>query len=151
MTIRKIIQNYLAIFLAVCFLIVNLKYDLGKGLDMEKVMDKSIDISSISFGFLLAVLALLLQGDNPGLNRIKESGNFSALVILNKKAVLASGLLIIIALLYLGLGCNKIELIQFNIEIRRLIDSICLAVLIYQLSIVFSFLDIFYYIIKQES
>ncbi len=118
---------------------------------MEKVMDKSIDLSSISFGFLLAVLALLLQGDNPGLNRIKESGNFPSLVLLNKKAVLASGLLIIVALLYLSLGCNKIVLTLFDIEIRKVVDSISLGVLIYQLAMVFSFLDIFYYIIKQES
>ena len=87
MTIQKLIQNYLALLFAVIALIINLKYDFGKSVAMDKIMDKAIDISSISFGFLLTVLAILLQGNNPALIRIKGNGKFEDLVSLNKKAV----------------------------------------------------------------
>jgi len=151
MTLRKIIQDYLAIFLAGLFLALDLIYDVSSALDMERVMEKSIDIASISFGFLLAVLALLIQGENAALTRIKASGTYPKLIILNKKAVLASGLLVILSLLYLGFKLDKLDLEAMSLNLSEVLNSLVISVLIYQLAVVFSFLDIFYYIIKQES
>jgi hypothetical protein len=150
MTIRKVIQSYLAIVLASVFFVLNLKYNIAAGLDMEKVSDKSIDLASISFGFLLAVLALLIQGNNPALERIKKSGQFPHLIMLNKKAVLASGLLVVISFLYLGFKLDKTTIEYVKFDCNNLINSAFLGVLIYQLLVVFSFIDIFYFIIKQE-
>lgn len=117
---------------------------------MNKVVDKSIDLSSISFGFLLAVLALLLQGDNGVINRIRASGKFKDLINLNKKAVLASGFLVVFALVYIALNLDEIRKHLEYVIIMRVADSFFLAVLIYQLLVVLFFLDIFYFIIKQD-
>jgi len=149
MTIRKFLQNYLAILLAVAFFVLNLKYDIGARLDMEKVSDKSIDLASISFGFLLAVLALLIQGNNPALERIKASGKFPQLIVLNKKAVMASGWLVIASFLYAGFKLDETIVQFFQLKCNDLINSAFLSLLVYQLSLVFSFIDIFYFIIKQ--
>lgn len=118
---------------------------------MESFMDKSIDISSISFGFLLAVLALLLQSDTPAITRIKESGRFGELINFNKKAVIASALLAITGLIYVSLKVatdySHINLYQ-TVNLRHLIDCIGLGVFTFQIIEVFLFLDLFYFVIK---
>lgn len=150
MTFAKLKQDYLAIASALTFFVLSLKFDLSSKLDIGKLMDKSVDLASISFGFLLAVLALLLQANNPALARIKDSGQFSSLINLNKKAVLASGLLLIIALTHIGLDLSSLKDYLFEISAIKLINSVCLSLLVYQLIIVYLFLDIFYFIAKQE-
>jgi len=51
---------------ALIMFIINYKIQFSSHFDMEKLMDKAIDFSSISFGFILAVLALLIQSTSSG-------------------------------------------------------------------------------------
>ncbi|MBB4108471.1 hypothetical protein [Pedobacter zeae] len=150
MTFQKIIQNYLGLFSALLILTCNLIYDWSASIDMNKVMDKSIDISSISFGFLLAVLAILVQANNEAIIRIRESGNYPTLISLNKKAVISCGLLIIAALIFIGFDLSSSKASLFNHSVRNIFDSICLSILVHQLIVVFMFLDIFYAIVKED-
>jgi hypothetical protein len=149
MTFQKIIQNYLGLFSALLMLTFNLIYDWSTNIDMDKIMDKSIDISSISFGFLLAVLAILVQANNQAITSIRASGSYPTLISLNKKAVISCGLLIVAALIFIGFDLSSSKLIVANHSVRNIFDSICLSILIHQLIVVFLFLDIFYAIIKE--
>ncbi|GAA4917447.1 hypothetical protein [Mucilaginibacter defluvii] len=150
MTIDKLKEKYLSTVLALGFALMNCKFHLSSKIDMESFSDKAIDISSISFGFLLAVLALLLQSDTPSIQRIKQGGRFNELINFNKKAVVASALLAIIALLYLSF---KVAIIHSSIyicgiSIHEFIDCVILAVFTFQVIEVYLFLDLFYTIIK---
>lgn len=149
-TIHKIIQNYLPAAVSIMFSFISWSFRIPAKLDMDKIMDKSIDLASISFGFLLAVLALLLQGDSPAINRVKDSGNYPTLIELNRKAVLVSGLLVIISLIYLGTAAHEHVYSIQGYELNNTLNSLALGIIIYQLAMVLSFIDIFYFIIKQE-
>lgn len=114
-------------------------------------MDKAIDFSSISFGFLLAVLALLLQNTGPALKRIIEAGKFKELIKANKRAVIASAILSLIALIYLSLHMYDSKEIILGTSVELICSSICLLVFAFQVFELILFLDLFYFIIKQET
>lgn len=150
-TIDNIKEKYLAIVTAIITATVCFKYNIGAFLDMEKFVDKAVDVSSISFGFLLAVLALLLQTNTDKINIIKQSGRFSELINFNKKAVIASAITAILALVYVGLKLyENSAVINFhpNTAIKTVADTIFFACFAYQIVLVYLFLDLFYFIIK---
>lgn len=114
-------------------------------------MDKALDFASISFGFLLAVLALLLQSTGPGMQRITTGGKFPELIKYNKKVVIASALLALFALLYLSFNMHDISACALKdcASIKKYVDAFSLSLLVYQVSELFLFLGLFYEIIKQ--
>jgi uncharacterized membrane protein (DUF485 family) len=151
MTISKLQYLLLSFLLAIIVFVLNFKYDFSSNMDMDKLMDKAIDFASISFGFLLAVLALIIQSDSPALQRIIESERFKELIGLNKRAVLSSALLCFTALIYIGFKISETQInISGNVKLHHVGDSLCLAIFIYQITEVLLFLDIFYTIIKQK-
>lgn len=151
MTIDKIKEKYLPVISALVVVGLNYQFEFSQKLDMGKFVDKAIDISSISFGFLLAVLALLLQTNNSKIERIKVAGRFSELISFNKKAVSASALLAIISLFYVSsnLQTYNCQLANFStLSCTSIADLVFFAVFAYQISVVYLFLDLFYFIIK---
>jgi uncharacterized membrane protein (DUF485 family) len=151
MTFDKLKEKYLSVFMAVVIAFVNLKINFSSKIDMNSFMEKSIDISSISFGFLLAVLALLLQSDTSAITRIKANGRFGELINFNRKAVIASAILAIVGLLYITTKistCYANVLIFNQFKLGHLSDCIVLAIFIFQLIEVYLFLDLFYFVIK---
>jgi hypothetical protein len=147
MTFEKFKEKYLAIMLSLLIGILNYKFQFSKCIDMEKLADKAIDVSSISFGFLLAVLALLLQTQTPKLDRIKSAGKFGELVGLNRRAVVSSSIVAIVSLLYVSVNIGLTNF-QYNINIAILFDSFILVTAIYLVIVVYQFLDLFYFLIK---
>ncbi|WP_379090707.1 hypothetical protein [Pedobacter sp. UC225_65] len=147
MTFEKFKEKYLAIILSLLIGALNYKFQFSKCIDMEKLADKAIDVSSISFGFLLAVLALLLQTQTPKLDRIKSAGKFGELVGLNRRAVISSSIVAIVSLLYVSINLGLTNF-QHNINISILFDSFILITAIYLVIVVYQFLDLFYFLIK---
>lgn len=151
MTLDKIKEKYLPTLSAIIIIGLNYKFEFSEKLDMGKFVDKAIDISSISFGFLLAVLALLVQTSNSKIERIKVAGRFSELITFNKKAVMASALLAIISLIYVGLNLqtnNNQGYIFESLSFKLFADIVFFAIFIYQIAVVYLFLDLFYFIMK---
>ena len=151
MTIDKIKEKYLPVISALIITALNYQFKFSQKLDMGKFVDKAIDISSISFGFLLAVLALLLQTNNSKIEKIKLAGRFSELISFNKKAVTASALLAIISLFYVSLNLQiyNYQLLNFcSLSYTSIADLVFFAVFTYQIAVVYLFLDLFYFIIK---
>lgn len=151
MTFDKLRQKYLSVILSIITAIINYRYYFSLNIDMSIFTDKAIDFSSISFGFLLAVLALLIQSDTPALNIIKINGRFNELISLNKKAVIASAFLVVVALIYVSFKIDvsfKDYCLYHNFHLKKIADSLVLAIFIYQATEVYYFLDLFYIIIK---
>lgn len=53
-------------------------------------LDKIISITTTLFGFLLAILTLIIQSNSSTINKMKSHGSFKRLILLNKLTVLTS-------------------------------------------------------------
>lgn len=150
MTVDKLKEKFLSILLAIIIFVSDLSLRWSSKLDMERLVDKTVDYSSIGFGFLLTVLAILLQSQTKALLAIKNAGRFNDLINANKKGVIASLILVFISIVYLALTrADLFNLILYKeFSIKQLTDSAFLSILVYQLVEVVLFLEIFYIAIK---
>lgn len=57
------------------------------------VLDKSIDISFILFGFILTVLSILVQGNNSTLQRLKKHKGFIRIITYSRTIVILAAIL----------------------------------------------------------
>ena len=56
----------------------------------ETFLDKIISITTSLFGFLLAILTLIIQSNSSTINRMKKHGGYKRLLLINKRIVVAS-------------------------------------------------------------
>lgn len=68
---------------------------------VDSVLTQIITIEATLFGFLLAVLALILQMNNKLVDTLKEFGRFKDLILFSKKAVYSTFFVIALAILIL--------------------------------------------------
>lgn len=114
----------------------------------KEILNTCINISGIIFGFLLTVLALLLQSESKAILLIKQYGRFGQLIQYNKIAVYSAALTLILSFLLL---------ITFDLTITQRFWEIFVEVSKYiWVFIVFSlmtktyrYIDIFYTLIKE--
>ena len=128
MTLSNLKYRYLSSVIGVITFVSNYKYEYSKLIDTEKLMDKSIDFSSISFGFLLAVLTLLLQNTGPAMQRIIKAGRLKDLINSNKKAVISSAILAFTALIFIGFKLNDSTQFIFDVNLKKISNCIFLSV-----------------------
>lgn len=62
-------------------------------------LDKVISISSTLFGFLLAILTLILQGNSPTVTAMKRHGSYNRLINFNKSTVISALITCVLSLL----------------------------------------------------
>ncbi len=151
-TIDNLKEKYLSGLIGLLVFVLAICLEPSPLLKMDIFVEKAIDISSISFGFLLAVLALLMQSETTGIKRIKEAGRFSELIAYNKKSVMASAVLAVMCLIYVSLDIPesyKQHLLFGSTTIGLIWDSIVFGFFAFQIMSVYLFLDLFYFIVKQ--
>ena len=69
-------------------------------LGMNNILpEKSVDICFILFGFLLTVLALIVQGDNQTLKRLRSFDGYGRIIRFNRRVVILSTILGLFSLL----------------------------------------------------
>lgn len=110
-------------------------------------LDKTISITSTLFGFLLAILTLLIQSNSSTIEKMKKHGSFVKLIYLNKITVLASIINCILSFfLYfcLNLISNKSELLL------KILTCLNLSLLTFVLTNTFLFTILFYQIIISD-
>lgn len=107
-------------------------------------LDKIISITSTLFGFLLAVLTLLLQSNSATIEKMKKHGSFLKLIYLNKVTVLASIINCIISFSLL-FGMNLIS--EKNQDLFKTLTSINFSLLSFVLINTLLFTILFYQII----
>ena len=104
----------------------------------DTVLGNILTIGGILFGFLLTVLAIVLQMDSPNIKELKKVGRFHELVSYNKQAVLAILIMMIFTVVLL-ISNNCIDS-YFYIVFKYIWG----AVSVLSMLLTYRFLDIFY-------
>jgi hypothetical protein len=105
-------------------------------------LDKVISISSTLFGFLLAILTLILQGNSPTVNRMKLHGSYKRLITLNKftviSAIIACVLSFILTFSSAGINTtviNTLASINLGIFVSITVNTLLFTLIFYKIVI----------------
>lgn len=110
-------------------------------------LENIVSISSTLFGFLLAVLTLIIQSESDTVSKMKKHGSFSRLIYLNKRTVLAS---VINCILSFSLSISKEILFKSNIFLLKITESLNVGIFVFVVSNTLIFTVIFYRIIISD-
>ena len=110
--------------------------------------DKVIAITTTLFGFLLAVLTLVIQSSSPTVTMMKKHGSYKRLINYNKTIVLLSAIVCFISLVLL-LGREKL-LVEHS-EILKYSSLVNFLLFTWTCFDTFVFVLIFYKIILSET
>lgn len=110
-------------------------------------LDKIISITTTLFGFLLAILTLIIQSNSSTINKMKSHGSFKRLILLNKLTVLTSIINCIYSLI-LSFTTNLIEIKSLNL--LKLATTINIGLFSFVIVNTFLFTIIFYKIILED-
>lgn len=111
--------------------------------------DKVIAITTTLFGFLLAVLTLIIQSNSPTVAMMKKHGSYKRLINYNKTIVILSAIVCFISLVLL-LGREKLIAGQ-QFEILKYSGIVNLFLFLWTCFDTFVFVLIFYKIILSET
>jgi len=110
-------------------------------------LDKIISITTTLFGFLLAILTLIIQSNSSTITKMKNHGSFKRLILLNKSTVLTS----IINCIYSLILAFSIELIEIkSLILLKIATTINVGIFSFVLVNTFLFTIIFYRIILED-
>ncbi|RBN51408.1 hypothetical protein [Flavobacterium psychrolimnae] len=85
------IEKLLAYVCGFVCVIISYKYSVSFSFIFDSsFLDKVISISSTLFGFLLAILTLILQGNSTTVSAMKRHGSYSRLIKFNKSTVISA-------------------------------------------------------------
>lgn len=104
--------------------------------------EKSVDICFILFGFLLTVLALIVQGDNQTLKRLRSFEGYERIIRFNRRVVTLSTILGLFSLLICTILEDNLPTIT-----SQILFSIFLILWIWLLWDFWIFIKVFYNII----
>lgn len=110
-------------------------------------LDKIISITTTLFGFLLAILTLIIQSSSSTINKMKSHGSFKRLILLNKLTVLTSIINCIYSLI-LSFTINLIEL--KSLILLKLATTINIGIFSFVIVNTLLFTIIFYKIILED-
>lgn len=117
----------------------------AKELLKSEFLSVIVTIETTLFGFLLAILAILLQLKGPVMNRIKKWNRFSELVSYSKSAVMSCALTLMFATMLI-LWSKWIE----GYDNQYLIVTLWSTTLAYNILATYRFVSIFYVIAKSS-
>lgn len=133
---------------AMGILIFFISYNYWQKLSFLKESDFLDNISSITstlFGFLLAILTLLIQSNSSTIEKMKKHGSFTKLIFLNKITVLTSIINCCLSFFLsfsVDIICNKSNILlkiltslNFSLLSFVLINTLLFTVLFYQIII----------------
>ena len=114
-TLSYYIEKFGGLTLAILLTIVAYCYWSFFSFITEKdFFDKVIAITTTLFGFLLAVLTLIIQSSSPTVTMMKKHGSYKRLINYNKTIVLLSAIVCFVSLVLL-LGRERLLLEHFQI------------------------------------
>jgi len=114
----------------------------------DTFFDKILVFSTTLFGFLLAVLTLLIQSNSKTVEALKEAKAFPRLIVANKHVVYLSGMLALLSLLIISV--NEIWMVS-KLGLLKLFASFSVSILIILIIDTTIFLIIFYRIILNDA
>lgn len=110
-------------------------------------LDKIISITTTLFGFLLAILTLIIQSNSSTINKMKKHGSFKRLILLNKLIVITSIINCIYSLLLLF---AKENLENKSLTALKIFSSINVGIFTFVIINTMIFTIIFYRIILED-
>lgn len=110
-------------------------------------LDKIISITTTLFGFLLAILTLIIQSNSSTINKMKKHGSFKRLILLNKLIVITSIINCIYSLLLLF---AKENLENKSLTPLKIFSSINVGIFTFVIINTMIFTIIFYRIILED-
>ncbi|EOG6896941.1 MULTISPECIES: hypothetical protein [unclassified Flavobacterium] len=110
-------------------------------------LDKIISITTTLFGFLLAILTLIIQSNSSTINKMKSHGSFKRLILLNKLTVLTSILNCIYSLI-LSFTTKLIEV--KSLTLLKIATTINIGIFSFVIVNTLLFTIIFYRIILED-
>lgn len=110
-------------------------------------LDKIISITTTLFGFLLAILTLIIQSNSPTINKMKSHGSFKRLILLNKMTVLTSIINCIYSLI-LSFSVKIIEIKSFTL--LKILTTLNVGIFSFVIVNTLLFTIIFYRIILED-
>lgn len=148
MTDRAIVEKFVGRFTGILLILLNLFVFKINSFGHDFILlDKSLDITGVLFGFLLATLALIVQGGNPALDSIKSrTALFERLVSFNKIVVSAS----LFCLFYSFILVGTKHLWEDKNSLNSAFSSLFLGIHSWLLIDTFLFTRIFYKIITKH-
>lgn len=114
----------------------------------EIVFDKTVDFSGIIFGFLITVLTILIQTDNPAIAKLKAGNRFKDLIAFNKRVIFISALLCFFSVLILIF--KEYELYKSSNQVKQYCMTVYIFLFVTLIHTTYDFLKIFYEIIRSE-
>lgn len=137
------IEKLCGYIIGLTFCVLSLKYTERFSFILEaNFLDKVISISSTLFGFLLAILTLILQGNSPTVNRMKLHGSYSRLITFNKFTVISAIVACVLSLLltFCSSSINVSVVITFaslnlGIFISLLVNTVIFTLIFYKIVI----------------
>ncbi len=144
-------ENYYPLFISIIITLVfyfGCKSTVRTKIFSKEIISVTITISGILFGFLLTILALLMQSDNNSMKLIKVYGRFGELIKFNKRAVYSSALSLILSLIFLVVIDTE-PIKCFYIHLFELFKWLWFFVLVMTILKTFRYVDIFYSLIKE--
>lgn len=110
-------------------------------------LDKIISITTTLFGFLLAILTLIIQSNSSTITKMKSHGSFKRLILLNKLTVLTSIINCIYSLI-LSFTTNLIEI--KSLTLLKLAITLNIGIFSFVIVNTLLFTIIFYKIILED-
>ncbi len=123
-------------------------HPIEKFISEDVFFDKVLSFSSTLFGFLLAVLTLIIQSSSKTIENMKKNKSYSRLISYNKSIVYISGLLSLLSLIFLSI--NDTCLSKYY-QFLLLYSSVCIGFSIALVVDTIIFLHIFYSIILNDA
>ena len=146
-TTHYYIENYSGITVGAIISVLSYVYaNPVYGKTWEFVLTKSFDLGMGTFGFLLAILALIVQGGSDSIKKIKERKTlYNRFVLYNKKVVF----LAITISFYAVVAKLANEHFTANLLLHRIDLSIYLLLISWFLIDTYRFLKVFYLVVKE--
>lgn len=122
-------------------------WEIFKFIIEANFLDKIISITTTLFGFLLAILTLIIQSNSPTIIKMKNHGSFKRLILLNKLTVITS---IINCIYSLILSFTKTIIETKSHILLKILTTINLGIFTFVIINTLIFTIIFYRIILED-
>jgi|SRR5690554_609171 len=147
-TIGYWLENLSAYLFGIAIFIISYQKWTELGFSNSKeFLENVVSISATLFGFLLATLTLIIQGDSKTIKMMKSHGSFTRLISLNKRTVLAS---IINCIFSFSLSLFKESLSKIDISVLKILESLNVGIFLFVIINTLIFTLIFYRIIISD-
>jgi hypothetical protein len=142
-------EKYIGLFLALVFTILCFRnWSYCSFICAKDFFDKVIGITTTLFGFLLAVLTLIVQSNSTIIQEMRAFGSYNRLISFNKKIVVLSAIICLVSLILL---LTREQLVKDSPDLLKWFSSVNFLLFMWTCFDTLIFILIFYKLISSEN